>query len=465
LLSRAAINWYDSNKAFISTTLLSTTTLPTSLIRLTWPNFATSPSNAAFAQVFAGFTSAATGDVVTIDAIQLEAGTTVTSYAPNHSEILPGTINATMIQAGVVNAEALNATLTITGKTIRTAASGARVEMDGVNNKFAVYDATAERMKLDGGQLVATDAFGTAFKLAHDTGLSFYSDTVARAGRRIVWTSGSDTVSKIEVSTPTSAPHLFSLYSVAPTGSTQGAQSTFQAVNASGQRSSTIQMNSGLAAGTGDDNMIMLQNTYNDAPGSLPRETRITMNSGSSAATSKIEVLVRPDSGSNTKKLLGGDGTSDWAYASGINKTYRGFSAYRSTTQTTGAGASSGFGRIEMDAEAWDTDGWHTTGSSCKFQPTVPGYYRISLTIYFDAVNSGEEYLATIYKNGSEYRRGTQGEIAATNKDFAAHVTALVYLNGSSDYVEPYKWSDTARWIIGNAAGSQTWWQGEFVGV
>lgn len=133
------------------------------------------------------------------------------------------------------------------------------------------------------------------------------------------------------------------------------------------------------------------------------------------------------------------------------------FSAY------LGANSSgTGWTRIPMDTEEWDISGVHTTGASCKFQPTKAGYYLITVAAYRDT-SSGDEVTCGIYKNGSLYKRGNLVSVASA-QDLASTVTALVYLNGSTDYAEPYTYCNNNRTI--NASGtSLTYWHGHLAFV
>ena len=70
--------------------------------------------------------------------------------------------------------------------------------------------------------------------------------------------------------------------------------------------------------------------------------------------------------------------------------------------------------------------------SRSRFTPTVAGYYQINAGIYWTNANG---CLTTIYKNGSEFKRGQQ--VAGLTGQLSA-VSGLVYCNGSTDYVEIY---------------------------
>ena len=97
------------------------------------------------------------------------------------------------------------------------------------------------------------------------------------------------------------------------------------------------------------------------------------------------------------------------------------FSAYASTSQTL---SSATFTKITFDTEEWDTN---NNFSSSRFTPTVAGYYQVNGAI---SNNTATQTVAYIYKNGGQYKQGINGSV------FAATASGLVYLNGSTDYVE-----------------------------
>jgi microcystin-dependent protein len=119
-----------------------------------YTNVVTAPAGTARVGIRPVFTNTAviSGGRYYFDGMQVEAGDYPTAYAPRSDEILPGAITATSLQAGIVNADAIVATLTFSGTgltTIQTAASGARVVMDGATNSFRIYDAGGQRVGLD----------------------------------------------------------------------------------------------------------------------------------------------------------------------------------------------------------------------------------------------------------------------------------------------------------------------------
>lgn len=72
-------------------------------------------------------------------------------------------------------------------------------------------------------------------------------------------------------------------------------------------------------------------------------------------------------------------------------------------------------------------------GTTGRFQPTVPGYYQINALVRFtsDGIN-GSFVAAVIGKNGANYHLAS----ASSNGYPSINVSDVLYLNGSTDYVQ-----------------------------
>jgi hypothetical protein len=117
--------------------------------------------------------------------------------------------------------------------------------------------------------------------------------------------------------------------------------------------------------------------------------------------------------------------------ATGVAGTGPAFSAYAdATTQTL---VTSTYTKILFQTEEFDTN---SNFASSRFTPTVAGYYQVNAQLLFPAL-AGFTCLVAIYKNGADYKEGTRTAIAATSSG-GVYVSALVYCNGSTDYIEIY---------------------------
>jgi len=105
------------------------------------------------------------------------------------------------------------------------------------------------------------------------------------------------------------------------------------------------------------------------------------------------------------------------------------FRAYANSTTTI---ANATFTKVILGVEDFDTN---SNFASSRFTPTVAGYYQINAGIEFDLTSSPA--IVAIYKNGALVSSSISTFQAATY-NATPSVSDLVYLNGSTDYVELY---------------------------
>ncbi len=120
------------------------------------------------------------------------------------------------------------------------------------------------------------------------------------------------------------------------------------------------------------------------------------------------------------------------------------FSVYQSTGQSLSATT---FTKLSMPNKEFDTDAAFDSTTNNRFQPTVPGYYQLSGAVGFPAPGVTTNYTLSIYKNGAEIRRALQG----TSQIYAISVSALVYMNGSTDYAELFAYVNAAATTDGKS--------------
>jgi hypothetical protein len=132
------------------------------------------------------------------------------------------------------------------------------------------------------------------------------------------------------------------------------------------------------------------------------------------------------------------------------------FSAYPSGSQS---GLSSGaFTKILFQTEEFDTN---NNFASSRFTPTVAGYYQINSTVqYVNGTTATSVNILTIYKNNSEYKRGGRTFQASASLNIGITVSDVVYLNGSTDYVEIFAFSNGGTW---STEGTLSYFSGALV--
>jgi hypothetical protein len=90
--------------------------------------------------------------------------------------------------------------------------------------------------------------------------------------------------------------------------------------------------------------------------------------------------------------------------------------------------------KIQLNTEDFDTNSNYDT-STYRFTPTIAGYYQISAALRGTGSSSNTSTAVVIYKNGSAYLG--QYSVATATTQYPT-ISALVYMNGSSDYIEFY---------------------------
>ena len=124
------------------------------------------------------------------------------------------------------------------------------------------------------------------------------------------------------------------------------------------------------------------------------------------------------------------------------------FSVYRSSNQNV---SQSNWTKVNFNTKEFDTASAFDNTTNYRFQPTVAGYYQLTAGILFDVAVNGYNYMG-FWKNGSVYRYS-----ASNNSNQAGDITlnssVLVYMNGSTDYMEVWAYSGATSPYFGG--GSQ----------
>ena len=102
------------------------------------------------------------------------------------------------------------------------------------------------------------------------------------------------------------------------------------------------------------------------------------------------------------------------------------FSAYSSGGQSLTGGTIT---KIQFNAEDFDTDSCYDV-STYRFTPTRAGYYQVNGVV---AVATATGLQTAIYKNGTVWMWGQY--VSSSNW---ANCSGLVYMNGTTDYIELY---------------------------
>ena len=130
------------------------------------------------------------------------------------------------------------------------------------------------------------------------------------------------------------------------------------------------------------------------------------------------------------------------------------FNAYKSgSVQTI---SNSTVTKITFESEEFDTN---NNFASSRFTPTVAGYYQTNWLINISSGSGSYEWVSYLRKNGTTYKTG----LDAGSLQYGIGGSALVYLNGTTDYIEiwSFQGSGGSKDILAYQNG--TWFDGILV--
>jgi len=128
-------------------------------------------------------------------------------------------------------------------------------------------------------------------------------------------------------------------------------------------------------------------------------------------------------SGTNTATLPAATGTVM------VSGNMPAFSAYQSSSQSV---TTSVYTKVQFQTEEFDTNNNFDNATNYRFTPTVAGYYQVQTAL--TATTTVSQQILSIYKNGA----GVKNFVTIATGSPSSLVSALIYCNGSTDYLEVY---------------------------
>jgi hypothetical protein len=127
------------------------------------------------------------------------------------------------------------------------------------------------------------------------------------------------------------------------------------------------------------------------------------------------------------------------------------FMAYLSggSSQSVSSGVTT---KIAMQSEEWDTASCYDT-STYRFTPNVSGYYQFNMCVL--GFSSSGTMTLQVQKNGSTW---VNGPIEPTNVStaFRQTMSGIVFLNGTTDYIEPFVTFSAGSPSVGSGTADNT---------
>ena len=121
------------------------------------------------------------------------------------------------------------------------------------------------------------------------------------------------------------------------------------------------------------------------------------------------------------------------------------FSAYRTGTQSGISVAT--LTKVQINTEVFDTNNNFDSTTNYRFTPTVAGYYFVTGHVGSPTLSTSIEILAAIAKNSTQITWGGTGSSKGGIYPESL-TTTLVYLNGTTDYVELFVYGTGATFSL-----------------
>ena len=118
------------------------------------------------------------------------------------------------------------------------------------------------------------------------------------------------------------------------------------------------------------------------------------------------------------------------------NNLYPKVPAFRATISASQSISDSTVTKVQFDTETFDTASCYDSTTNYRFTPNVAGYYQVNLTLDMRGT-SKTGILGYIYKNGIEDSR-IFATRTATGVFEVQSGSVLIYMNGTTDYIEAY---------------------------
>ena len=156
--------------------------------------------------------------------------------------------------------------------------------------------------------------------------------------------------------------------------------------------------------------------------------------SGNASGTGTFTIASPNGNTDRTINLPDSNGTILTTATAGVPIGGPAFSAYLTGAQTITSNVAT---KVTFQAERFDTNSAYDATTNYRFQPLVAGYYQVTASLTLLA-GPGTMFLSFLYKNGSQYSYLVNLRYASGVIESGGSGSQLVYLNGSTDYVEIY---------------------------
>ncbi len=176
-------------------------------------------------------------------------------------------------------------------------------------------------------------------------------------------------------------------------------------------------------------------------------------------ATTTNGVVIQPDnSGSLVLQTNSGttaltiDTSQNVAFAKGFTVGATAAPAFSAYATGSNSLTNSTFIKITLNAEEFDTANYFDSTTNYRFTPLIAGYYQFSCAVNVNNAASGV-IITSFFKNGSEFKRCNQMNLNSVHTNSPGG-SALIYMNGSTDYIELYCLQNSGGTILTSSSGA-----------
>lgn len=134
------------------------------------------------------------------------------------------------------------------------------------------------------------------------------------------------------------------------------------------------------------------------------------------------------------------------------------FSAYASVSTSV---SNTTWTKIAFQTEEFDTANCFDSTTNYRFTPNVAGYYQVNGQTTYGITSNSLWALCAIYKNGTAYKYGVNA--LGSGNGLLVSATSLVYLNGSTDYIELYSYQNSGSSQSSGTANANSSFQASLV--
>jgi hypothetical protein len=119
------------------------------------------------------------------------------------------------------------------------------------------------------------------------------------------------------------------------------------------------------------------------------------------------------------------------AWAAAASASGPAFYAFRTTSSQSFS--QNTWTKVQLNGEKFDTDNCFDSTTNYRFTPNKAGYYQVTGGVYVTK-SAQSQGIMSFYKNGSDYQIFYNN--VNTSNEYANGNSSLVYLNGTTDYLE-----------------------------